>query len=122
MGILDSVSDGVVVGRCGAADVGVAGGIDRDGFQFIDQLSADEGGVDKTVTSGGDLGYEAVLEAIVAGLKGTGGDGILVGVCGTDEEEIASSVDGDAVQILSEFTANVGGVDERGAGGVELTE
>lgn len=123
---LERVADGEVRRLGVAGDVGLAIGIDGDAFDKILVGPAKVGGVDEAGAFGVDLGDEAVAEDAAAErlLDSFVGDGELpegIGHTGDVDTILHVEGDGDAA-ILIKYTAaaEVGGIENGGAAGVDL--
>ncbi len=114
---------GEVRGGGEAADVGHARGVEGDGLRAVVGGAAEEGGVERAAAGGVELGDEAVPGGVggVAERRQEGVGGGEVGRPGhADDVGVAGGVQGDGLAVVVGGAAEVGRVDECGAGGIEF--
>src|SRR5439155_688762 len=111
---------GEVGGKGNPRHVGVAAGVHGDAEAVVNVTPAEVGGVDEHGAGGIELGHEGVFGAAEGGLEGAGGRGEGGGIGEARHVGVAEGVHGDAEAVVNATPAEVGGVDEPGAGGIEL--
>src|SRR5439155_1156585 len=111
---------GEVGGKGNPRHVSVAAGVHGDTEAVVDTTPAQVGGVDEEGAGGIELGHEGVFGAAEGGLEGAGGRGEVGGKGNPRHVGVAAGVHGDAEALVNVTPAEVGGVDEPSAGGIEL--
>src|SRR5206468_113636 len=99
---------------------GVAEGVHGDAEALVIATPAEVGGVDEPRAEERRVGQEGVYGGAAGGLEGAGGRGEVGGTSEARHVGVAEGVHGDAEAVVNATPAEVGGVDEPGAGGIEL--
>src|SRR5439155_30689 len=102
-----------------AGYVRAAGGIHGNGVPLIGAAAAEVGGVDKRRARGVELRHESVRE-VKGGLEGARGGGEVRREGPTRHVRAAGGIHGNAVGRVTAAAAEVGGVDQGGAGRIKL--
>src|SRR5262249_24991971 len=119
-GRLQGVGRGEVGGTGVAGEVGVAGAIHRDAVADVVAAAAQVGGVDQGGARRVQLGHEGVHAAVQGRLEGAGGGGEVGGGGAAGEVGVARPVYRDGVALGAAAAAQVGGVQQGAARGIEL--